>query len=70
MQSRFTLNAGETIEIAFVIGCGADRTEAAALMQRYATIKDAHAAIDGACKPWDDILQSIQVKTPNRALDV
>lgn len=70
VQTRFDLNPGETVEVVFVLGCGADRAEATGLLQKYATREVAQQAIDGARQQWDDILQTIQVKTPNRALDV
>ncbi len=70
VQTRFDLNPGASIEVAFILGCGADRAEASGLLQKYATLEAAHQAIDGARQQWDDILQTIQVKTPNRALDV
>ncbi len=69
-RSIISLQPGEMVEIAFVIGCGSDNNEATTLLQSYATIPAVQEAIAGALQQWDDILQTVEVKTPNRALDI
>lgn len=70
VQSRFTLAPGGRSEIAFVLGCGANRAESTALLQKYSTVAAAVTAVEEAKRQWDEILQTVQVKTPNRALDL
>lgn len=70
VQTTVTVPAGGEVEIAFLLGSGKNAGEARALVDRYNSL----AAIDDACRQtvtkWDQILESIQVATPNRALDL
>ncbi len=70
VQSQFTLRGGQTAEIVFLLGCGADSEEAHRLLDRYATVDQVHAAVALTMKRWDDLLSAVQVKTPNRAFDL
>ncbi len=70
VQSCVTLEPGGRIEIAFVLGCGADQSEATALLERYSTLEALHKSFVGSQQQWDETLRAVQVKTPNRAFDV
>ncbi len=70
VQTQFSLKAGEQTEIAFLLGCGDDAVVARRLAHRYSTLKHVHQAVVQAMSSWNSILGSLQVKTPNRALDL
>ena len=58
-----------TTEIVFFLGEAASREEAESLIKTYrdAKLDAVFAAVTGQ---WDDILGAVQVKTPDRALDI
>lgn len=64
------LEAGETREIAFVLGVGKDHAQAQTLIQRYRAVETAQAALQEVRAYWRGITSRIQVKTPDPALNV
>lgn len=70
VQTKVLIPANAEVEVAFLLGSGKDAADARALVMRY----NALSAIDDACREttltWDRIFETIQVKTPNRALDL
>jgi cyclic beta-1,2-glucan synthetase len=69
LQSPIHLAPGETTEILVLIGQSATPDEARALIETYraADLDQAMAAVTSL---WSTILDTVQVKTPDRAMDV
>ena len=70
LQTKFELKDGEEKVILFLLGEAGDRVTASRLVQRYQDLAAADAADQAACKRWDDLLTTIQVRTPSPALDL
>ncbi|MCL5952568.1 MAG: glycosyltransferase 36 associated protein, partial [Chloroflexi bacterium] len=60
----------ESEDIFFLMGEGASRAEALQLIERYRNSAQVKAAWDQVGKTWDDLLGSIQVQTPDPAMDL
>jgi len=69
LQTTFELGAGETIEIVSFIGQCGSTEEARALVARYRTT-DLDAVLKEVTDHWEDLLGAVQVKTPDRAMDI
>ncbi len=69
LQTPVRLNAVGATEIVFFLGQTSSRPEARALIAKYRSA-DLDAVFDAVTKQWDDILGTVQVKTPDRALDI
>jgi cyclic beta-1,2-glucan synthetase len=69
LQNTFTLAAGNTIELVFFLGQSGSPQAAAALINRYRTI-DLDAVFKEVTDYWKKLLTSVQVKTPDRAMDI
>jgi len=69
LQRVIALEAGETVEIVWFIGQGHSLEAAHALIARYREI-DLDAALAAVTEHWESLLGTIQVKTPDRAMDV
>ncbi len=61
---------GESQEIVFFLGEAATRAEALALVSRYRAADLDGVLTVGRPRYWDDILGAVQVKTPDRSMDV
>ena len=69
LQTNVDLVAGETMEVVFFLGQAASTTEAQALLVRYRSV-DLDAVFRTVVQHWDDVLGMVQVKTPDRSLDI
>jgi cyclic beta-1,2-glucan synthetase len=69
MQTGITLQAGESTELTFLLGEEASSTAAVALLERYRNL-DLDAALKGVTDFWEQTLGTIQVKTPDRSMDI
>jgi Cellobiose phosphorylase len=69
LQTQFDLAPNASTEIVFVLGEAATRAEAVALVMRYRSA-DLDAALKEVEQEWDDILGTVQVKTPDASMDV
>jgi cyclic beta-1,2-glucan synthetase len=69
LQTVIDLQANATIEIVFLLGQAKDRAEAGELIQRYrpAEVANSFAAVK---QSWQEIVGKLQVKTPDRELDL
>ncbi|KKO48342.1 glycosyl transferase [Arsukibacterium sp. MJ3] len=69
LQHSISLAPGEQIELVFLLGQTADHTSALALVQRYrqANLDD---ELEQVQQHWQKLLQAVQVKTPDRAMDI
>jgi cyclic beta-1,2-glucan synthetase len=69
LQVRLSLEPGERAEIRFLLGQGADAEEARRLVTRYRSA-DLDAAIAEVRREWEDTLSALQVRTPDRSMDL
>jgi cyclic beta-1,2-glucan synthetase len=69
LQTRLELEANGTIEIVFFLGEAAAKDEAQALVRKYRTI-DLDAVLGTVVRFWDETLGTVQVRTPDRSLDI
>jgi cyclic beta-1,2-glucan synthetase len=69
MQSRCELRPDEEIEIVFFLGEAATKEEAQSLITRFreASLDEVFHAVT---THWDDALGKVQVKTPDRSMDI
>ena len=69
LQTQVKLKAAETTDIVLFLGQAATKTEAQSLLRKYRAV-DLNAVFSAVTRQWDDTLGVIQVKTPDRALDI
>jgi cyclic beta-1,2-glucan synthetase len=69
LQTRLDLEPHAELEIAFFLGEAPTREEARALVTRYRTA-DLDAVLREVTAAWDNVLETVQVKTPDRAMDI
>jgi cyclic beta-1,2-glucan synthetase len=69
LQTRFELAPGEETEVVLFLGQEASRDEALASIQKYRSM-DLDAALKTVTDFWDQTLGTVQVKTPDRSMDV
>jgi cyclic beta-1,2-glucan synthetase len=68
-QTKLTLQAGEEAELVFLLGEAESKDAAVALIQRYRSI-DLDGVFKSVTDYWDQTLGIIQVKTPDRTVDI
>ncbi len=69
LQAPVELEPDGTVEIVFFLGQAASELEARSLVARYRAA-DLDAVLREVTAYWDDLLGTIQVKTPDRSMDV
>ena len=69
LQARLELAPNEETEIVFFLGEAATKAEAVALITRYRTA-DLDSVLRAVTRLWDDVLGTVQVRTPDRAMDI
>lgn len=69
LQTELALAPGEVAEIVFFLGDGAGEVQARQLIQRYRAA-DLDAELDSVRAFWDATLGAVQVKTPDRSMDL
>lgn len=69
LQTRFELPPGGVTEVVFVLGDATTAAEARRLVAHYREA-DPESVLAAATGFWDDMLGSVQVATPDRALDL
>lgn len=69
LQTSIELAAGESVEIVCLLGEVASDEEARLLIERYRTT-DLDAVLAGVTAHWQSILGAVQVRTPDRAMDI
>jgi cyclic beta-1,2-glucan synthetase len=70
LQVHIDLEAGEIQEFHFVLGQGASREQSIDLIRRYSDPAAAEDAWQATVDFWDEILQTVQVSTPEPAMDL
>jgi cyclic beta-1,2-glucan synthetase len=69
MQTKIELNPGESADLTLLLGEESSSAAAVALIERYRGM-DLGAALKGVTDFWDATLGVIQVKTPDRSMDI
>ncbi len=69
LRAAITLEPGETVQIVSLLGEASDAAAARALLARYRTA-DLDAVLRGVIAHWQTILGTVQVRTPDRSLDI
>ena len=69
LQASLTLPAGGSTEIVFVLGEADNKDDARTLIRRYRTA-DLDQVLAEVTTRWDDVLGALQVKTPERSMDL
>jgi cyclic beta-1,2-glucan synthetase len=69
LQTTVTLAPGESTEIVVFLGQSPSVADARFLIAHYRTV-DLDACFRDVQKHWDDLLGTVQVKTPDRAMDI
>lgn len=70
LQMHVDLPPGGSETIYFLLGQGQDEAEALATIRRFRNVAEVEAAWEATHAFWDDILGTIQVETPDAALDI
>ncbi|MDB6084841.1 MAG: chbP, partial [Gammaproteobacteria bacterium] len=69
MQTELTLRPGEETELVFLLGEAESKDAAVALIERYRS-SDLDAVFNSVTNYWDETLGAVQVKTPDRTIDI
>ncbi|MCC7325739.1 MAG: hypothetical protein IT521_02905 [Burkholderiales bacterium] len=69
LQTRCELAPDAQIEVVFTLGDAASHADAQTLIAKYRTA-DLDAVLDEAGAVWDDVLDIVQVRTPDPAMDI
>ena len=69
VQTSLELEPDETVEVVFFLGQAADAAQAQSLLERYRAA-DLDAVFAAVVAYWDQVLGTVQVKTPSRSLDI
>jgi cyclic beta-1,2-glucan synthetase len=70
VQARLELKPGETRDILFLLGQGQNAEQARSLVEQFGDPARAEAAYQAMAAGWEEMLEAIQVKTPDPALDL
>lgn len=70
MQTTIELSEGQEREIVFIIGCGRDEADVRNLITRFRGANNARRALDAVWNYWSRTLGTINVQTPDPALNV
>ena len=69
LQTRVELQPNAETEVVFFLGEAATKAEALSVVAKYRTA-DLDAVFSAVTSQWNDILGAVQVKTPDRAMDI
>lgn len=69
LETHIVLKPNESTEIVFLLGQGNDRVHASELIRGYRTSSVANQ-LTRVTQSWDQVLTRVQVKTPDRELDI
>ena len=69
LQTRIELAPDAEVEVVLLLGEAADEAGMQALIERYRRA-DLDAVLEAVTTQWADVLGTVQVRTPDRAMDV
>ncbi|MFM9862292.1 MAG: GH36-type glycosyl hydrolase domain-containing protein [Micropepsaceae bacterium] len=69
LQRSIELKPGESIEVALFLGAARNEDEARTLIGKYRTA-DLNRTLDEVTDFWNEVLDKVQVKTPDRSMDI
>jgi cyclic beta-1,2-glucan synthetase len=69
LQTNVEIAANDEVEITFLLGEAASASEALSLVERYRAV-DIDKVLGDVVKFWDQTLGAVQVRTPDRAMDI
>jgi cyclic beta-1,2-glucan synthetase len=69
LQTSIRLEPDQTVEVVWLLGEATDAEQARTLISRYRTT-DLDAVLQAVRAHWDEVLGVVQVKTPDRSLDI
>jgi len=69
LQLSIELKAGESAELVWFLGQAEQREQVRLLLQRYRNA-DLNLLLREVARRWDDVLGAVQVRTPERSMDV
>jgi cellobiose phosphorylase len=69
LQVELALGANESHEVVFRLGAGDSHDEAVALLSRFGPLESCREALQAAQAGWRETLDTVQVETPDPALD-
>lgn len=70
LQVEIELGPGQETELEFLLGQGEHRTHARALIQKYTDRDTMMQAVERGAQEWNQFLETIQVKSPDPAMDM
>jgi cyclic beta-1,2-glucan synthetase len=70
LQVKFELKPGEEQTLVFLLGQAPDQATAQQLVKRYRRPEEAEKALHAAVEFWDRLLGTVEVQTPDPALDL
>ncbi len=70
LQVRIVLAPGESRRVVFLLGQGRDRADALDLIRRYGSVAAADSALEASRRLWSDVIETVQVRTPDDSFDV
>ena len=69
LQTSIALEPGQSTQVVFFLGEGDNASAARALLSRYRSI-DLDTVFSEVTEHWEHVLGSVQVKTPDRSMDI
>jgi len=70
LQVHVWLGPGETEDVFFLLGQGANKEQALELVEQYQNMAQMESARDGVNEFWDGLLGTVTVQTPDPAMDL
>jgi cellobiose phosphorylase len=69
LQTRIELPPDTQIDVIFMLGDAADEATARAMIKKY-RVADIDSVLADIATQWNDVLDTVQVRTPDRAMDI
>lgn len=70
LQIQVMLDPGQEKELVFLLGQGSDRQQVMMIVNKYRRIDEAKNEFRRSVQYWKDMLETIQVKTPDTSMDI